>query len=212
MADQEPKTQAATPELSTAQEALPTTLEEAHREILALRERVANLEQAVAELKANEDRLRRAAAHYDNLRKQAERKLEEEIRYGAERILKKLLPVKDDLERALEATKDSNNVEAIREGVQMVLKAFDELLQSEGVTPIEAIGKPFDPRLHEAFAQHETSEHPAHHVISEVRKGYLLNDRLLRPSGVLVAVPPEGEPAAKDPQGAPPSSKDQQEP
>ena len=164
--------------------------EEAQQEIERLREEVENLERTVAELKENEDKLRRSAAFYENRRRQAERELEEERKYGAERLLKKLLPIKDNLERALEAAREDANAEAIREGIEMVLKQMDTMLESEGVRQIETVGEPFDPNLHEAVAQTETDEVPANHVVSEIQRGYLLNDRLLRAASVLVAAEP----------------------
>jgi len=167
--------------------------EELIAENARLRENINNLELAVAELKAKQDQLLRTAAAYDNARRRAERELEETRQFAIERFAKRILPVSDSLRRALEAAKASPNVETLIEGIEMVIKQLDDALASEGVTPVPAVGEPFDPNVHEAVAQHSTTEVPENTIIAELQRGYRLNDRLLRASSVLVAVaPPEG--------------------
>lgn len=166
------------------------TPEELIAENTRLREHIENLEQTVAELQEKQDKLLRTAAAYDNSRRRAERELEETRRYAIERFARKILPVADSLRRALEAAKNSPDVQTLLEGIEMVLRQLDDALASEGVTPVPAVGERFDPNVHEAVAQHPTTEVPENTVIAELQRGYRLNDRLLRASSVLVAVAP----------------------
>jgi molecular chaperone GrpE len=166
------------------------TVDEWEAENARLREETLHLEQAIVELKAKQDQLLRTAASYDNSRRRAERDLEDAKRYGIEKFAKKLLPVADSLRRALDASQTSTDVEALREGVVMVLKQLEDALETEGILPIPAVGEPFDPNLHEAVAQHPTNDVPENTIVAELQRGYTLNDRLLRASSVLVAMPP----------------------
>ena len=154
----------------------------------------AELRQIIQQLRESEDRAKRTAAFYDTRRKQADRELEELRRFGVERFAKRLLPVVDSLERALAAATDGSDSDAMSDGVSMVLKQLLDALESEGVTQITAIGQPFDPNLHEAVASQPTADVEPHHVAAEIQKGYVLRDRLLRASTVLVAAPiPAGD-------------------
>lgn len=155
-----------------------------------LRESVENLELAVAELKAKHDQLLRTAASYDNSRRRAERELDDTRRFAIERFAKRILPVSDSLRRALEAARKPSGLDALVEGVEMVVKQLDDALATEGVTPVPAVGEPFDPNLHEAVAQQPAADVPENTVIAELQRGYRLNDRLLRASSVLVSVAP----------------------
>jgi molecular chaperone GrpE len=147
------------------------------------------LRQIIDELRESEDRAKRTAAFYDTRRKQADRELEGLRRFGVERFAKRLLPVVDGLERALAAAEDGSDSDAMSDGVSMVLKQLLDALESEGVTQISAIGQPFDPNLHEAVASQPTADVEPHHVVAEIQKGYVLRERLLRASTVLVAAP-----------------------
>jgi molecular chaperone GrpE len=156
-----------------------------------LREEKENLEQAVVELKSKQEQTLRTAAYYENLRRRTDQELNELRRYGHESLARKLLAVADSLERALAAANGTDQVVALREGVDLVLKQLNDALASEGVSPVTAVGERFDPNLHEAIGQQATSEAEADTVVAELQRGYLLNGRLLRPAIVLVAVPPE---------------------
>ena len=156
------------------------------------------LRQTITELEQSEDRAKRTAAFYDTRRRQAERELEETRRYGFERLAKKLVPVVDSLERALEAAEDETGSEAIRDGLTMVLKQLLDALESEGVKPVASVGQPFDPNVHEALAYQPTADVSPHHVVAEVQKGYTLHDRLLRAATVLVAAPTSAEDGPED--------------
>jgi molecular chaperone GrpE len=147
-----------------------------------------------AELK---DRLLRAQAEWDNSRKRILREKEEAVRYAGEAFLEKLLPVLDNFEMGMQAAKTATDAKAISQGLEMVLAQFHQVLRDAGVEPIEAVGKPFDPHRHEALGHHESAEHPEGQVLTQMRKGYKLKDRLLRAASVFVAKPPEGKHAKK---------------
>ena len=148
-----------------------------------------------AELK---DRLLRAQAEWDNSRKRILREKEEAVRYAGEAFLERLLPVLDNFEMGMQAAKSATDPKAIAQGLEMVLAQFQQALRDSGVEVIDAVGKPFDPHRHEALGHHESDEHPEGHVLTQMRKGYKLKDRLLRAASVFVAKPPEGKQARKD--------------
>ncbi|MCE0523681.1 MAG: nucleotide exchange factor GrpE [Methylacidiphilales bacterium] len=148
-----------------------------------------------AELK---DRLLRAQAEWDNSRKRILREKEEAVRYAGEAILERLLPVLDNFEMGMQAAKTATDPKTIAQGLEMVLAQFQQALRDAGVEAIDAVGKPFDPHRHEALGHHESHEHPEGQVLSQIRKGYKLKDRLLRAASVFVAKPPEGKQAKKE--------------
>ena len=133
-------------------------------------------------------RLKYLQADFENFQKRVNREMLDLVKYGNERLIVKLLNVIDDLERAIKSGKETDSKEALIEGVEMVLKELKEILRKEGLEEINAIGKNFDPNLHEAVAHIQTKDHPANTIIEEIRKGYLLNGRLIRPSMVKVAL------------------------
>jgi len=147
-----------------------------------------------AELK---DRLLRGQAEWDNSRKRILREKEEAVRYAAEAFLEKLLPVLDNFEMGMQAAKTATEAKAIAQGLEMVLAQFQQVLKESGVETIDAVGHPFDPHRHEALGHHESAEHPEGQVLTQLRKGYKLKDRLLRAASVFVAKPPEGKHAKK---------------
>jgi len=134
------------------------------------------------------NRLKYLQADFENFQKRANREMLELVKYGNERLIVKLLNVVDDLERAIKSGKETNSKEALMDGVELILKELKEILRKEGLEEINAIGKSFDPNLHEAVAHVQTKDHPDNTVIEEIRKGYLLNGRLIRPSIVKVAL------------------------
>lgn len=137
----------------------------------------------------NWDLYLRSQADLDNFRKRAQRDKEDLARFANESILRELLPAIDNLERALEHAEKSGT-EGLLEGVKMTVAQFGKMLEKFGVTPVSAIGEPFDPARHEAIGHVESREVPANAVAQELQKGYVLNDRLLRPSLVLIAKAP----------------------
>ena len=129
--------------------------------------------------------LKYAKADMENLQKQTQKRIEDTISRANGRLLMQLLPILDELEMAIEASKSGEG--DIVEGVDMVKGRLMKVMEAEGVTPIYALGEPFDPRYHEAVLEVETEEHNARAVIEEIRKGYIYNSRVLRASMVKVA-------------------------
>jgi molecular chaperone GrpE len=152
-----------------------------------LKVRLAAAEEQAAK---NRDSHLRAAAELDNLRKRTQRDLENAHKYGLERFLSDLLPVKDSLEMALATSATQTDAVSFKEGVDMTLKLLAMVLERYGVKEVApARGEGFNPELHEAMAAQESNEAPADSVLTTVQKGYVLNGRLLRPARVLVAKP-----------------------
>jgi molecular chaperone GrpE len=141
------------------------------------------------------DRLLRGQADWDNSRKRILREKEDAVRYAAEALLEKLLPVLDNFEMGMQAARTAGDAKSIAEGLDMVLKQFQGVLKDAGVETIDAVGQPFDPHRHEALGQHESDDQPEGHVVTQLRKGYKLKDRLLRAASVFVAKPREGKQA-----------------
>jgi molecular chaperone GrpE len=138
------------------------------------------------EAKTNYDRFLRQTADLENFKKRANREREDASRFANEGLVKELLPVVDNLERAISHTKEGGDGESFVEGVEMILKGLIDALAKHGVVQITSVGQPFDPQLHEAMAQVESADHEPNTVLQEHQKGYLLKDRLLRPSLVTV--------------------------
>lgn len=132
------------------------------------------------------DRLLRKTAEFENYRKRVERERREQADYAAADVLTDLLPLVDDLERALQADPNTGT-EAYRKGVELIHKQMLDLLRRRGVTPIEAVGRQFDPHLHQAVVHDAVAGHADGEVVEEFRRGYKLRDRLLRPAMVKVA-------------------------
>jgi molecular chaperone GrpE len=141
---------------------------------------------ALEEKQSLQDRLLRTAAEFDNYRKRVDRERRELTDYAATDVLYDLLPIVDDLERAIEAKPDAD-AEIYRQGVDLILKQMHDLLRKRGVTPIEALGTDFDPNFHQAVMHDASAEHREGEVMQELRRGYMLRDRLLRPAMVKVA-------------------------
>jgi len=162
-------------------------------ELAALREQIANKDKEIAELK---DKYLRALADTENIRKRMRQQNEDSVRLQRENLLRELLPITDNLERAVDAARGGGNGKPIVEGVEMVLRSLLDFLRAQGVTPRESVGQPFDPQFHEAVDHVESGEHPPNTVISEFHRGYQVGDRVLRPARVAVAkaVPRDGPP------------------
>jgi molecular chaperone GrpE len=136
------------------------------------------------------DRLLRTSAEFDNYRKRTERERREQAEYASADLAKDLLPVIDDLERALEASAGAGTdarLAALREGVDMVRRQFLETLQRRGVEPIATVGTMFDPEWHEALATEPAEGRPEGEITAEIRRGYRIGQRLLRAAMVKVA-------------------------
>jgi len=149
-------------------------------------------EQQQPEPEVQDDRLLRLAADFENYKKRAARERQEYVALANERLIAELIPILDDLERALSAAEDHQEAQ-LEEGVRLVHRSLAGLLERHGVTPIETDGK-FDPHVHEALLS-QPSEAEEGAVIDVVQKGYRLGERIVRPARVVVAAPPQEEPA-----------------
>jgi len=152
----------------------------------SLKDDVAAAKKEAAE---NHDRLLRVCADFENYKKRAQRQMDDHRKYSNAELIKDLLPVIDNLERAVAAQKENpaGDEACMAEGVEMTLNELKNVLGKYDVTPIEANGKPFDPNYHEAMMQEDRPDLPENTVVNELQKGYLLHDRLIRPSMVVVS-------------------------
>jgi molecular chaperone GrpE len=140
----------------------------------------------ITELK---DKYLRVLADSENARKRIRQQSEESVRIQKEALIRDLLPVVDNLERAVDAAKGGGNGKSIVEGVEMVLRSLHDVLRNHGVTSNSAIGQPFDPSRHEAVGHIESSAHQPNTVVEEFHRGYQIGERTLRPARVSVAKP-----------------------
>jgi len=150
----------------------------------ALAQVLAEKEKELAELK---DKYLRSLADSENARKRIRQQSEESVRLQKEALLRDLLPIVDNLERAIEAARGSTDPKSIVQGVELVLRALLDFLRIHGVTPVQAVGQTFDPLKHEAVDHVESESHAPNTVIAEFHRGYQLGDRTLRPARVAVA-------------------------
>ncbi len=139
---------------------------------------------------ANFDKFLRAQAELETARRRWRQEMDDLRKYQSLPIVKDLLPSLDNLRRAVDAAKSGTSVEALKTGVEMVLKQIDDVLERHAARPIAAVGRPFDPNLHEAITQIPTADQPPMHVVLEAERGYQMHDRIVRPSKVGVAVAP----------------------
>ncbi len=146
------------------------------------------LEQARNERDALKDRLARLQAEFDNARKREAKEKQDARDYATQAAVEPFLSVLDNFALALKA---DGSVEQLRQGVGLIVKQMEEALRGLNVQPVEAVGAEFDPRVHEALGSVETSEFPDHHVMEEIRRGYKLREKLLRPALVKIAVNPQ---------------------
>jgi len=181
-------------EAAAAESGAPAGVEAVAEELSALRARVEALEARERELSGQLDQERERTllglADLDNARKRAQREREEVVRYGLERVLKDLLPVIDNLDRALDLGDRSGKWEGLAEGVRMTRKLLEDTLARQGLKAFSARGQPFDPHLHEAMGHEERADLAPNMVSTEVLRGFTLHDRLVRPALVMVSRPP----------------------
>ena len=168
---------------------------EAAEEIQRLREA---LETKTREVEAQQDRYLRAVAEFDNVRKRAAREREEYTRYANESLLRDILPVLDNLDRAMQAAR-AEPATSLTTGVELIQRELLRVLEKFGVTSFTSVGQPFDPERHEAIARIQNPDLPDMSVAAETARGYLLHGRVLRPAMVTVAVAPDDSgPSAAD--------------
>jgi len=154
---------------------------------LALYEgKIAELESAVAETR---DKYLRLAADFDNYKKRIRQEQLETIQHASADLIGRVLPVLDDLQKALDQKPADVDASWVK-GLELSVRKLEEVLGTHGLEPIDSVGARFDPKLHEAVGHEESSEHPEDTVVSELRRGYRIRDRVVRPALVRVARPP----------------------
>ena len=155
----------------------------------------AKLETVTKESQENYDRLLRVSAEFENYKKRSVRELSDVQKYANQSLVRDLLPIIDNLELALKSATESNsNTDGcLLDGVELTRKEILKVFEKNNIEQIEAIGKPFDPNFHEAVMREESDEYAENTVINELQKGYLMHDRLIRPSMVVVAMPKSNE-------------------
>jgi molecular chaperone GrpE len=156
------------------------------RPTASLEAKIAELEAALAEAK---DRHLRLAADFDNFKKRSRQEHLETIQHASADLIGRLLPGLDDLHKALDH-KPEGIADAWTKGLELSVRTLEEALRTHGLEAIEAVGKPFDPSVHEAIGHEESAEHPEDTVVRELRRGYRIRDRVVRPALVKVARPP----------------------
>ncbi|MBA1146412.1 nucleotide exchange factor GrpE [Ectothiorhodospiraceae bacterium WFHF3C12] len=164
--------------------------QEAGESVAELRQQ---LEEARTKAEENWNQFLRARAELENVRRRAERDVEQAHKYAIEKLATELLSVKDSLEMGVQAANEPGaDVAKLREGSELTLKMMNQLMERFSIKPMNPQGEKFDPELHEAMAAQESAEHDPNTVIHVVQKGYVLHDRLLRPAMVIVAKPGNG--------------------
>jgi molecular chaperone GrpE len=198
--------QASEPAQSAEVAELSAALQAARKEVESLRAQLdfsqGESRKLMERLKDDHERSLRAAADLENYKKRAQKEKEEVQKFGSEKLLKDLLPVMDNLDRAMDAAAKTPDFASFHKGVAMTRKSFEDTLARHGVKAFSAKGQAFDPRLHEAVQQVETAEVPAGHVAFEVVRGFHLNDRLVRPAMVVVARAPQPSAEPQEQPGA----------
>jgi len=146
------------------------------------------IESLKKEAKENHDRMLRMAAEFENYKKRATREMNDFRKFANENFVKAMLPVVDNLDRAIESSSNDKNANnSVVEGVSMTLKEILKVFEEFNVKPFESLGKPFDPNFHQAVMQEQGETYPDNTVIKELQKGYMIHDRLLRPAMVVVS-------------------------
>ncbi len=160
-------------------------------EITALSEELKYVKEELSKVRessqSNLNKLKYLMADFDNYRKQMEKQVASKVESSKAEVLLKFLSIRDDYVRALETAKQSKSEGVVLEGLEAILKNLDSLLRSEGVMEIETIGTPFDPNIHDALSFSYRDDMPENTVTGEIRKGYMLNNKVLRPSLVEIS-------------------------
>jgi len=149
------------------------------------------IERVKVEAREAHDRFLRASAELENYKKRAQKEMAEFRKYANASLVKELLGVVDNLERAVASWNENHKKKQLSEGLDLTLKELLKIFKAFHVTPIDAIGETFDPSFHQAMMQEASSEHPENTVLREMQKGYMIHDRLLRPAMVVVSKLPD---------------------
>ena len=191
------KTEVPKDELNELGEPVDSPVQETETAEQRLTEDIQQLQAQAAKADEYRDQLLRTAADLDNYKKRAAREKQEASKYANESLLKKLIPVLDNFDMAFAAvssaqgeTASSANTDSLQQGVSMIQQQLRQALAEAGLEEINAAGQPFDPNYHEAVSQQESAEVPEGHVVQQLRKGFKLRERLLRPATVVVAKAP----------------------
>jgi len=173
---------------TAAAEGPPATIEPAN----ITPEQLAELKSLAAKADENWERLLRTTADFDNFKKRAAREKDDARKFANESLMQKIIPVLDSFEMGLAAAQNTSaeGVKSLQDGVMMIQSQLKSVLTDAGLEEVDATGKPFDPNLHEAVSQQESTEAPEGNVLQQLRKGYRFRDRLLRPATVIVAKKP----------------------
>ena len=147
---------------------------------------VSELEEYKLKTEEYYNHMQRLKAEFDNFRKRTQKEKEETAKYASERIILSLIPVLDNLERAVESSQSSQDFESFSQGVEMILRQFIKALEDEGLRAIETVGAQFNPNVHEALLR-EASDIEENTILAELQKGYYLKDKVIRPSKVKVS-------------------------
>jgi len=187
----EPSQESTLPSTQEPQQLLPKS-----SEVEELNAKIVELEKNLALYK---DQLLRKVADFENFKKRVEHESINLVRFANEDLLEKLLPVLDDFERSLKAMQSNNKAidnGGIVKGIELIYNKLQKILEQYGVKPMDVVGQPFDPHLHDALQQITTNEYPPHTVVQEIEKGYLLHDKVLRHAKVIVSaeLQPDFEP------------------
>lgn len=153
-----------------------------------LEETAKKLEEANKQAAEAKDKVLRAYADFDNAKKRLAKEREEFVRFSSETMMRGLLPILDNFERAIaHAGSGENDPSSLRDGIVLIKKQFVDFLTQQGLTRLETVGKSFDPHVHEAIGHIDSAEHPDETVLEEIEPGYLLHGRLLRPAKVRIS-------------------------
>lgn len=145
------------------------------------------IEQVQKSVEENYDLYVRSQAEMDNMKKRFQKEKQDLIKFSNESLVKQLLPVMDNLEKAILHSQNENSLDALKEGVELTLKMLTETLEKAGLGEVKAVGEPFDPNCHEAISEQVDDSVESKTVLQELQKGYFLNNRLIRPAMVIVS-------------------------
>ncbi|WP_020615657.1 nucleotide exchange factor GrpE [Paenibacillus daejeonensis] len=145
------------------------------------------INELIKQVDEGQQRLLRAQADFDNYRRRTVKEKEELAKYASSKLVTELLPVVDNFERAIAAAQGGGDQDSLAKGVEMIFRQLAQVLEQEGLKPMESVGQPFNPEFHQAIMQVESDEHEEGIVVEEVQKGYILKDKVLRPAMVKVS-------------------------
>ncbi|MGC4375974.1 nucleotide exchange factor GrpE [Fictibacillus sp. Mic-4] len=171
-------------EIEVSEEVESAVQEEKEEELSEEQQKINQLEQ---QLEETTQRMLRIQADYENFRRRTREENAKQLKYKSQSLIEQILPALDNFERALNVDAGQDQTKTLLQGMEMVYRQLKEALKSEGLEEIQAVGAAFDPNLHQAVMQVESNEHEANTVVEELQKGYMLKDRVIRPSMVKVS-------------------------